>query len=248
MAMTVMNNSAAALTLGELNKNITKLGKALTKVASGQKYNSAGDAASEYAISEKMRAHIRALEQDIQNVQNGSSMLKTASGGIDNIVDELRTLRELSLNAANDTNTDKDRATIQKEFNQRKANIDEIATETNYNGKPLLDGRWRRPEKNSAEETVTTDAPAAAGRTTSTTSTSQTKTLVSSNTVSDSVSETPTTTTTVPVTTTTTAAPVTTTSTSTSSTTSNTPPCYDRHDDNRACDDNDEHHARHDLR
>ena len=89
-----------------------------------------------------MRAQIRGLNQDTQNVQNGKSLLRVAEGGIQSIIEEIRTLKELALNSANDTNTDLDRATIQKEFENRKANINDIATETNYNGKTLLDGRY----------------------------------------------------------------------------------------------------------
>ena len=130
------------MTLGELNKNISNQGKSAKKLASGMKINSAGDDASAYSISERMRAQLRSLDQDIDNVKNGRALLKVAAGGIDNIVDELRNLKELALNAANDTNTDEDRATIQKEFDQKMANINDIAQETNYNGKILLDGRY----------------------------------------------------------------------------------------------------------
>ena len=144
MAMTIMNNTGAMLTLGQLNKNISKVGKELKKASSGMKLNSAGDDASGYAISEKMRVRLRGLNQDEQNVKNGKSLLHVAEGGIQNIVDELRSLKELALNSANDHNTDLDRATIQKEFDSRKANINDIASETNYNGKILLDGRYGR--------------------------------------------------------------------------------------------------------
>ena len=142
MAMSIMNNSAAAMTLGELNKNIRRVGKQIAKLSSGQKLNSAGDDASGYAISEKMRVQLRGLDQDIENVQTGSSLLKVAAGGIDDIVSELRSLKELSINAANDHNSDLDRETLQKEFEQRKADIEDIASTTNYNGKILLDGRY----------------------------------------------------------------------------------------------------------
>ena len=144
MAMTILNNSAAMMTLGELNKNINKVGKQLTRVATGQRIAGASDDAASFAISEKMREQIRTLEQDIQNVQNGSSMLRTAHGGIENIVEELRSLKELAIDSANDSNTDDDRKIIQKEFDKRKATIDEIATWTNYNGKTLLDGTYAR--------------------------------------------------------------------------------------------------------
>ena len=147
MAMTIMNNSAAMMTLGEVNKNTTKLGKDLQKVANGQKINSAGDAASEYAISEKMRVQLRALNQDTQNVQNGSSLLRTALGGVDEIIDNLRSMKEMAINAANDTNTDADRKTIEKEFSSRRRTINDIATTTSYNGKTILDGTYALHEK-----------------------------------------------------------------------------------------------------
>lgn len=153
--MTILNNSATALSLGELNKNINKLGKALAKVSTGQRITGASDDSASFAISEKMREQIRSLEQDIQNVQNGSSMLKTAHGGIENIVDELRSLKELAINAANDSNTDADRAIMQKEFDQRRATIDEIANWTTYNEKVLLDGTYARNWK--YEEYVVND-------------------------------------------------------------------------------------------
>ena len=145
MAMTILNNSAVNMTLGELNKNITKLGKSLSKVSTGQKIVYAGDNAADYGISESMRAKIRSLEQDVKNVQNGSSMMKTALGGIQNIVDELRELKELAIDAANDSNTDADRATMQKVLEQKRANIDNIATSTNFNSKSLLDGNYENP-------------------------------------------------------------------------------------------------------
>ena len=146
MAMTVLNNTSAMMTLGELNKNINRVGKDLKKVSTGTKITSAQDDASGYAISERMRVMMRSLDQDEQNVKNGRFLLNVAAGGIDNIVQELRSLKELALNSANDHNTDADRATIQKEFDQRMANIDDIASETNYNNKALLDGTYVRPK------------------------------------------------------------------------------------------------------
>ena len=128
------------MTLGELNKNVTALGKQLKKVATGTKITSAGDGTADYVISERMRVMVRGLEQDKQNIQNGQSLLKVAGGAIDNIVDELRNMKAMAINAANDTNTDADRATIQKEFDVRREGINEIAVETTYNGKRLLDG------------------------------------------------------------------------------------------------------------
>ena len=144
MSMVVKNNLSALRILNVMNKNSFALAKSLTKVSSGQKINSAKDDSSAYSISEKMREMIRTLSQDSQNVQNGAALLKVADGGISSIVEELRNLKELAINAANDTNTDKDRATLQKVFTQKMANINDIATETNYNTKPLLDGTYAK--------------------------------------------------------------------------------------------------------
>jgi len=118
MAMVVKNNMPAVRTLNTLNNNSSALQKSLAKVSSGMKINSAQDDASGYAISERMRVQIRALDQANQNTQNGSSMMKTAEGAVSSTVEILKSLKEKAINAANDTNTDSDRATIQKEINQ----------------------------------------------------------------------------------------------------------------------------------
>lgn len=152
MAMTVANNNTAALTLGELNKNVNKLGKNLKKISTGAKINGGADGASEYAQSEKLRTLTRALEQDIENSQKGINLVKTAEDGIQGIVDSLRTMKELAINSLNGHNSDEDRKILQKEFSSRMATIEDLASTTNYNGIILLDGRWRQ---SSGEETVT---------------------------------------------------------------------------------------------
>ncbi len=139
MAMVVKNNMSAISTLNTLNKNSSALSKSLAKVSSGMKINSAADDASGYAISERMRVQIRGLDQANQNTQNGSSMMKVAEGAVSSTVDILKTLKEKAINAANDTNTDSDRQTIQKELNQSIDQIDDNANVT-YNGKYLVDG------------------------------------------------------------------------------------------------------------
>lgn len=139
MAMIVKNNMGAKNTLNELNKNEKAKSKDLKKLASGLKIGSAADDASGYAISERMAVQIRGLDQDSQNTQNSQALMKTASGALDSTMDILKTLKEKAINAANDTNTDADRATIQKEVNQAIQQIDENAQVT-YNGKTMLDG------------------------------------------------------------------------------------------------------------
>ena len=139
MAMVVKNNMSAVSTLNTLNKNSSALASSLKKVSSGMKINSAADDASGYAISERMRVQIRGLDQANQNTQNGTSMMKVAEGAVSSTVDILKTLKEKVINAANDTNTDSDRATIQKELDQSIDQINDNANVT-YNGKYLVDG------------------------------------------------------------------------------------------------------------
>ena len=139
MAMVVKNNMSAITTLNTLNKNSSALSKSLQKVSSGMKINSAADDASGYAISERMRVQIRSLDQANQNTQNGNSMMKVAEGAVSSTVDILKTLKEKVINAANDSNTDADRQTIQKELNQSIDQINDNANVT-FNGKYLVDG------------------------------------------------------------------------------------------------------------
>lgn len=148
--MVVKNNMSAVSTLNTLNKNSSALASSLKKVSSGMKINSAADDASGYAISERMRVQIRGLDQANQNTQNGTSMMKVAEGAVSSTVDILKTLKEKVINAANDTNTDSDRATIQKELDQSIDQINDNANVT-YNGKYLVDG-----SHNSKVQTTTT--------------------------------------------------------------------------------------------
>ena len=146
MAMVVKNNMGAVRTLNTLNQNSTALQKSLTKVASGMKINGAQDDAAGYAISERMRVRIRSLDQANQNSQNDSALMKTAEGAVANTIEILKALKEKAINAANDSNTDEDRQTIQKEIDQFIDQVDDNAL-VQFNGKYLVDG-----SKNNAFE------------------------------------------------------------------------------------------------
>ena len=152
--MVVKNNMSAINTLNTLNKNSAALSKSLGKVSSGMRINGAADDASGYAISERMRVQIRSLDQDNRNTQNGNSMMKVAEGAVSSTVEILKTLKEKVINAANDTNTDEDRATIQKELDQSIDQINDNANVT-YNGKYLVDGS--KHSKYSETSTVLTN-------------------------------------------------------------------------------------------
>ena len=174
MAMVVKNNMSAISTLNTLNKNSSALSKSLQKVSSGMKINSAADDASGYAISERMRVQIRSLDQDKANTQNGSSMMKVAEGAVSSTVEILKTLKEKVVNAANDTNTDADRQTIQKELDQSIDQINDNANVT-FNGQYLVDG------SHNSKVTTTTTAMTNQALSAATTSTTKITQLANRN-------------------------------------------------------------------
>ena len=138
--MLISNNAAAGFILSTLNNNLHKKTKAAGQLALGEKIRNAGDDASGYAISERMRVRIRSLDQADANVQNGASMLRVAEGAIQSQINLLRTIKAKVIDAHNDTNTDTDRMIIQKEITQYYEEINDIAAETTFNGKQLLLG------------------------------------------------------------------------------------------------------------
>ena len=160
MAMVVKNNMSALSTLNTLNRNTKALSKSLQKVSSGMKINSAADDASGYAISERMRVQIRSLDQANSNAQNGGSMMKVAEGAVSSTVEILKTLKEKAVNAANDTNTDADRQTIQKELDQSIDQINDNANVT-FNGQYLVDGS--KNSKTTGTSTALTNQSLATG-------------------------------------------------------------------------------------
>ena len=139
MSMIVKNNIEALRVINLLDQNTNMLQQNLNKVATGTKITTAQDDSAPWSISERMRMRIRALEQDNQNVQNDAAMMKTAEGSVSNTIEILKTLKERAINAANDSNTDEDRATIQKEIDQFIDQIDDNAL-VQFNGKYLIDG------------------------------------------------------------------------------------------------------------
>lgn len=143
MSMHIMRNEAHSQTaINAYKENRTHAEKVHEKLASGLKIVNAKDNSSGYAISERMRNMIRAFSQGYENIQNDSALIRTAERGISQIVDNLRTMKELAINSANDSNTDEDRRVLQKEFAQRMETINDIVDGTEYNGKKLLDGTW----------------------------------------------------------------------------------------------------------
>lgn len=138
--MIINHNIAALNTYRMLSANNTAASKSLEKLSSGLRINRAGDDAAGLAISEKMRGQIRGLNQATRNAQDGISLIQTAEGALNETHAILQRMRELAVQAANDTNNDNDRAEMQKEISQLISEIDRISNDTEFNTKTLLDG------------------------------------------------------------------------------------------------------------
>lgn len=138
--MIINHNIAALNTYRSLSNNNVVASKSLEKLSSGLRINRAGDDAAGLAISEKMRGQIRGLEQAVRNSQDGISLIQTAEGALNETHSILQRMRELAVQASNDTNTDADRAEIQNEIDQLTSEIDRIGATTEFNTKKLLKG------------------------------------------------------------------------------------------------------------
>lgn len=138
--MIIQHNMAAANTNRQLGITNGRLSRSTEKLSSGYKINRAADDAAGLSISEKMRGQIRGLEQASTNAQDGISMIQTAEGALNESHSILQRMRELTVQAANDTNVTVDRESIQKEMKQLESEITRIAEETEFNTKKLLSG------------------------------------------------------------------------------------------------------------
>lgn len=142
--MRINHNIAALNTYRQLNAANNAQMKSMEKLSSGLRINNAADDAAGLAISEKMRGQIRGLEMASKNAQDATSLIQTAEGALNETHAILQRMRELAVQAANDTNTATDRLEIQKEINQLTSEINRIGNTTEFNTQKLLNG-----EKNS---------------------------------------------------------------------------------------------------
>ncbi|MBL4938003.1 flagellin protein FlaA [Clostridium sp. YIM B02515] len=138
--MIINHNLAANNAIRFMNSNSANASKSMQKLSSGLRINSASDDAAGLAISEKMRGQIRGLDQASSNSQDAISLIGTAEGALNETHSILQRMRELSVQAATDTNTATDRSEIQKEVTQLTSEIDRIANTTEFNTKKLLTG------------------------------------------------------------------------------------------------------------
>jgi flagellin len=138
--MIINHNIAALNTYRQLGTANNGQSKSMEKLSSGLRINRAGDDAAGLAISEKMRGQIRGLDMASKNAQDGVSLIQTAEGALNETHSILQRMRELAVQASNDTNTEADREEIQKEVEQLTAEIDRIGNTTEFNTQKLLNG------------------------------------------------------------------------------------------------------------
>ena len=141
--MIIQHNMQAANTNRQLGITGGRLAKSTEKLSSGYKINRAGDNAAGLTISEKMRGQIRGLEQASVNAQDGISLIQTAEGALNETQAILQRMRELTVQAANDTNVSADREAIKEELKALTEEVTRIATQTEFNTMKLLNGSFK---------------------------------------------------------------------------------------------------------
>lgn len=141
--MIVQHNMTALNANRQLGITNTNMAKSTEKLSSGYRINRAADDAAGLSISEKMRGQIRGLKQASTNAQDGESLIQTAEGALSEIHSVLQRMRELTVQASNDTNVTADRRAIAKEVRALTSEINRIATQTEFNTMKLLSGKFK---------------------------------------------------------------------------------------------------------
>jgi len=142
MAATINTNVQSLTAQRNLSTSQSSLATSMQRLSSGLRINSAKDDAAGLSISERMTSQVRGLNQAARNANDGISMAQTAEGALSSITDGLQRIRELSIQAANATNSASDRAALQNEVSQRVAEISRVGSQTQFNGLNLLDGSF----------------------------------------------------------------------------------------------------------
>jgi len=139
--MTVINTNTAAINAQyNLSKVQSEMDDAMSALSSGKRVTSAADDAAGLSIITRMESQVRGLNQAMRNAADGQSLIDTAEGAMDEISNMLQRMRELALQAANDTNSDTDRANLNLEIDALIDEIDRVVDTTSWNGRNILDG------------------------------------------------------------------------------------------------------------
>lgn len=177
----IINHNMNALNANRnMAANTTAAGKSMEKLSSGLRINRAGDDAAGLSISEKMRGQIRGLEQASRNSQDGISMIQTGEGALSETHSILQRMRELAVQASNDTNVTSDRSAIKEEMSALSTEITRIAEQTEFNTQTMF--------KETGGTSITLQVGANCGQTVTVTFSAMTASALSVSTASDSVS------------------------------------------------------------
>ena len=143
MSLVLNTNIDSLVAQNSLASSGSQLATALAQLSSGLRINTAADNAAGYAITQGMTSQINGLDQAANNASDGVSLTQTASGALSEITSDLQTMRDLAVQSLNATNSTQDRADLDTQFQQLKADIDQVATTTQFNGVNLLDGTFQ---------------------------------------------------------------------------------------------------------
>ncbi len=152
--MKINQNISAVIVNDQLLRNENSVAASVKRLSSGLKFNDAKDNPSGIAISFKMQAQINALNRASLNATDGTSMVETIDGAMGEMTEVLQRIRELCVQAANDTNMEEDREAIQQEIDALKKEVNRISSDTEFNGKTLLDGSLDRRTYVTSEVTL----------------------------------------------------------------------------------------------
>jgi len=140
MPLNINTNVASLNAQRFLTNNTSMLSKSMEKLSSGYRINRAGDDAAGLALSEKLRSQIRGSQKAADNVQDGINVLNIADGALQSVTDYLQRMRELAVQAGNDTYNTAQRSSMKAEFDQLASGINQISSATQFNGVKLLNG------------------------------------------------------------------------------------------------------------
>ena len=143
MALYVNTNVSSLNAQRMLNNSGANLDVSFQRLSSGQRINSAADDAAGLQISDRLTSQINGLNQAVRNANDGISLAQTAEGALDETTSMLQRMRTLSIQAANGSNSDKDRVAIQQEVAQLSEEINRVAATTTFGGENLLDGTYQ---------------------------------------------------------------------------------------------------------
>jgi len=143
MSLVLNSNIDSLMAQSSLTSSGSQLATALQQLSSGLRINTAADNAAGYAITQGMTSQINGLNQAANNASDGVSLTQTASGALSEVTSDLQTMRDLAVQSLNATNSKQDRADLNTQFQQLMSDINNVATNTQFNGVNLLDGSFQ---------------------------------------------------------------------------------------------------------